>query len=249
MAFRRQMAAAVAGMAVMAGVYGLTLRDSPHVQPVSAAEQQVQTVELEPMTVYFVQLAACETAQEARITAARTVQRGSAGAVVLRDGRFCVYAKMESSQEAAETAVRQLKSQGIDAECVPEAMPTVQMRVTASPTQLRALNDALHALDMACVQPGEIAERLEAKEIDAASARGMAAMLAGDLKAAEAAFRATGAEGRLADSLLNALTQARAELEPLTADDGGTRLMLSGRLRHAGIRILLLRKGIAEFSA
>ena len=74
-------------------------------------------------------------------------------------------------------------------------------------------------------------------------------MLVSDMEAAQADFADAGAQGLLSERLDAALSEAIAALEPMTRDDGQTTdLVLSGRIRCAGIQIWLSRAEVAGIS-
>lgn len=235
-------------LALLTGVcFACTQRQQvqPNVLP-TAAKQTVQVIETEAITAYFVQMAGGDTPELAQVSAARYAQRGSAGYVLSDDTGHHVLARMEFSEQAARDAAEQLNAQGLEAECIPMVSRSVRLQVTASDAQRGALEKLRHALDMACVQPGEIAYRLETNALQSGEARGYAAMLVRDLETALSDFRQTGVSGALADAMISAAEGAVRFLEPLAAENGEGKLLLAGRLRNVGICIWFLRRGIFE---
>lgn len=244
---RRQILLALAAMLTAAALYGMTLAIRPRPVTAVAAEQVTQSVTMEAMERVMVQLDACDTALEARISAARTVRRGSAG-YIYSDGEYRVFGAMAETREEAEQMCEKLRSAGVQADCYPVRAGALTMRVTAGQTQIAALTAALHAMDMAGTQPEAIARRMDAGEIDADRARGLVAMLVSDVETAQADFGDTGAQGALSEQLDGALSGAIAALEPLTRDDGQTALTLAGQIRNAGMKIWFSRAALAELS-
>ena len=142
-----------------------------------------------------------------------------------------------------------LQQAGVQADCYPVEAKALTMKVTAGRAQIAALTAALHAMDMASTQPEALARQLDAGEIDADRARGLVAMLVSDMEAAQADFADAGAQGLLSERLDAALSEAIAALEPLTRDDGQTTdLVLSGRIRCAGMKIWFSRAEVAGIS-
>ena len=245
---RRQIGMAVAAMAAAGMLYLLTLLPHEASAPAVAVEQVTCPVVMEAMQRVMIQLAACDTEADARISAARTVRRGSAG-YIHRDGQYRVLGAMAQTREEAEHICERLRQAGVQADCYPVEAKALTMKVTAGRAQIAALTAALHAMDMASTQPEAIARQLDAGEIDADRARGLVAMLVSDMEAAQADFADAGAQGLLSERLDAALSEAIAALEPLTRDDGQTTdLVLSGRIRCAGMKIWFSRAEVAGIS-
>jgi hypothetical protein len=115
------------------------------------------------------------------------------------------------------------------------------MKVTADAGQIRALTKAVHAVDMAAVQPGRIAMQLDAGEIDAEYARGLMAMLVRDLETAQQNFAEAEPSGLPAEALNGLMRHAVAALQPLTADSVPA-AQLTGRMRCAGLSVWFARE-------
>ena len=241
---RRQIIGAVATMLILGLAYALTLYGAPEAVPV-ASERVTQTVTMQALEGCALQMDRCETAQQARVSAARLSNRGSAGFVCWDDG-YRVLGIMMDSREEAEAMQEKLATGGLETECYACTGKELTLRVTAQQHQIDALNSAIHAVDMAAVQPGRIAAQLDSAEIDGDRARGLVAMLVSDLETAQADFRDTGAQGVLSESLDALMTGALDALEKLTYDGGEMDLLLAGEIRCAGMSVWFKREEMIE---
>lgn len=237
---RRQILWGLAAMALSGAVYVLTLTQPQEAVP-AAAERLTQAVEIQPLCGTAIEMDVLETAEEARIGAGRMVGRGSAG-YVHEDGGYRVLGTMMDTREEAEKMREKLNVAGIAAECYSVSGEGLTLKVTAAQSQIDALTDAIHAVDMAAVQPGRIAGQLDSAEIDGDRARGLVAMLVSDLETAQADFRDTGAQGALSERLDGLMSEAIDMLEPLTEDGGERNLMLAGEIRCAGMAVWFARE-------
>lgn len=241
---RRQIVGAVTAMLVMGAAYALTLYGAPEAVPVSS-ERVTQVVTMQALEGTALQMDACETAQQARVSGARLSARGSAGFVRWDDG-YRVLGIMMDSREEAEEMQKKLAAGGVETLCYDCAGQELTLKATAQQHQLDALNNAIHAVDMAAVQPGRIAAQLDSAEIDGDRARGLVAMLVSDLETAQADFRDTGAQGALSEQLDALMTDALEALEHLTRDGGEMDLMLAGEIRCAGMTVWFARESMIE---
>ena len=137
-----------------------------------------------------------------------------------------------------------LNAGGMKVQCYPCTGQTLTLKVTGEPRQIEALTAAIHAVDMAVIQPENIAQQLDAAKIDSDRARGLVAMLVRDLETAQADFRDTGAQGGLSEPLEALMTEAIAALEPLTQTRVGSDLTLAGQIRCAGISVFFQREAM-----
>jgi len=237
---RRQILWGLAAMALSGAIYLTTLM-KPQAAVPAAAERLTQVVEMQALRGTAIEMDVCESAGEARISAGRMISRGSAG-YIHEDGGYRVLGTMMDTREEAESMREKLISAGVSAECYSVSGEGLTMKVTAAQRQIDALTAAIHAVDMAAVQPGRIAEQLDSAEIDADRARGLAAMLVSDLEMAQADFRDTGAQGVLSERLDGLMSGAIDVLEPLTQDGGETNLTLAGEIRCAGMAVWFARE-------
>lgn len=237
---RRQILNAAAAMALTGVLYVCTLMQPPETLP-AAAERMTQTVEMQALTGTAIEMDVCETEAEARISAGRMTARGSAG-YVHEDGGYRVLGIMLDTREEAEAMRDKLNAASVMVECYGVSGESLMLKVTAAQKQIEALTGAIHAVDMAALQPGRIAAQLDQAEINGSRARGLMAMLVSDLETAQADFRDTSAQGALAEALDALITDALAVLEPLTQDAGQPDLMLAGEMRCAGMKVWFARE-------
>ena len=237
---RRQILWGLTAMLLTGAIYALTLQKPPDALP-TASERRTQTVVLQALSGTAIEMDVCETAAEARISAGRMMSRGSAG-YLHEDGSWRVLGTMMDTREEAEAMQNKLNAAGLAVECYGVSGAELTLKVTAAQHQIDALKDAVHAVDMAALQPGQIAEQLDSAKIDGDRARGLMAMLVSDLETAQADFRDTGAQGPLSEGLDALMTDALAVLEPLTHDGGATDLMLAGEIRCAGMAVWFARE-------
>lgn len=243
---KRRIAASVALMAAMGLVYLCTMQP-PEAMP-AAAERLTQTVELQALSGTALQMDTCETAQQARVSAARLTGRGSAG-YVHQDGGYRVLGIMTETREEAEQMQKRLSDSGILVELMDCSGQSLTLKVTAEARHIESLTAAIHAVDMAALQPGRIAQQLDAGEIDGDRARGLVAMLVRDAETAQADFRDAGAQGALSEGLDALLERAIDALTPLTEDAAADDVRLAGEVRCAGMAVWFAREAlIAQLS-
>ena len=235
---KRQIAAALAAVLATGALYICTL-PQPEAKSV-AAERITQTVTMQALSGTALQMDVCETPLIARISAARLTDRGSAG-YVLAGERYRVLAIMLDTEAEALQMQQKLAQSGVQTELCPCSGQELTMKVTADAGQIRALTKAVHAVDMAAVQPGRIAMQLDAGEIDAEYARGLMAMLVSDLETAQQNFAEAEPSGLPAEALNGLMRRAVAALQPLTADSVPA-AQLTGRMRCAGLSVWFARE-------
>lgn len=182
----------------------------------------------------FVSLGAYERAEEARLTAARLVYRGSAGYLYRDGGETLVFGNAYATKDAAEKAASRLKSEGIPASVVYLRAPDLPVRLTATRTQSEALLNIWESLARGEAALCEISRRLDAGEIDASAARAQLLVVAYESEAAADEFSAA-AKGSTDALICGVRTLSDRFVESLSAlASGGDRaLYLSSRVKHA----------------
>ena len=235
---------AVALCVTMLAVYVLTLDvGGPDVvESMAAAPRVTKEIEFEALTGWCVSMAACESAQEARLAASAYSARGAGGCVAQLEGAWRVLgAVYESEKDARRIAKRLASEEGIPAETLRLRADAVKLRVTASQQQIDAIAGADALLREQARQLGQIALQLDRGELRPDGARKLCAVAAED---AAAASRALSDIPGAADNALCAALIARldslSEMESaLAASAGGRGAILSGMVRCAQIESFL----------
>ena len=237
---KKQIAYALAATMIAGAVYVATL-PRPAAKSV-AAERITQAVTVQALSGTALQMDMTESPLTARISAARLTDRGSAAYVLQKDRCRALGILLESPEEA-ESMRQRLAQSGIETEIYPCEGQALTLRVTADAAQLHALTSAIHAVDMAALQPGRIAQQMDAGDIDAAFARGLMAMLVSDLETAQNAFATAAPAGTHVDAFNHLMREAIAALQPLT-EDALSDTLLTGRMRCAGMHVWFSREAL-----
>lgn len=207
-------------------------------------------VELTAEEAFLIVLGEYPRPDEARLQAARLTFRGSAGYVWQSDGACAVLGNVYFDRLSAERAICLLSEQAIAARLEALRLPALTITLRATQTQIDRFLTSRAALSRARTALVSLSERLDAGQIDAATARAQALVAAYDLQDAKEAFFACVPAG--GDSLTEChralLTQT---LNDLTALAGGqeTEMYLSSRAKCALIRYLLAEaelRGMAD---
>lgn len=204
--------------------------------PTAAPERVTQDLPLDALSVHLIQLNAFESADAARIEAARYVARGAAGYLLENgDGLLRVIgAGYESEEEASSVCERLLQSEGIEASiCLLESAP-VTLRVTASREQIDALRKAEALLRSTAAQMGQSAFALDAGSRTVLQARMDFAQSLEDARLAQEQLNAAAGEtpNRVAASLLSLLKHAVESLEELSSAETQSTLSFSSKIKY-----------------
>ena len=162
----------------------------------------------------FVSLGAFEDAEEARLSAARLIYRGSAGCLYGENGEYLVLGNAYPEADEAEKAVSRLKKEGLSADTFTVRAPTVSLRLTAADAQAKAFIGCWESLIRGENALFEISRRLDAGEIDASAARAqllvvqfaVAALVTRQELEGEIGDSTVGAQARLMSAALRKLT-------------------------------------------
>lgn len=197
---------------------------------------ETRPIELESASYYLIALSGGESAEEARISGARYMQRGAAGYLFKKDGKIYSVGNMYTEKEAAEKMRLHLKNSGIEANVIEISAPGATLRVTAEEKTLDLTQFCLSALSEFEARLLDYSAKLDAGELTRREAGVLLSVLAYDYSAHEAAARAAlpragkNAAGEIYTMYLDLLDEVTA----LTKDEGGE-LMLSARIKHAAI--------------
>ena len=152
---------------VMLGLicYGLSLI-LPAPQSAEEAMPVARALSFDALSAYLIELSEHDSAESARIEAARYVKRGAAGYVLIESGRHKVigarYLTAEQSQQVAE---RLSTSLGISATPIDLHSEPMRLRITAPPIQIAAFERAESRLRPLIDQLNELAMQLDEKQI------------------------------------------------------------------------------------
>lgn len=208
------------------------------VESMSAAPRVTQTVVFESMEMYFVSLAQCATAEEARIQASGFTYRGAAGSVYeAEDAWHVLGAAYESQRDAQRIADRLNDEEDIPAALVHVSVDALNMRITAPETQIAAIIEANQILRNQTQQLGAMALQLDRNEIRPDAARtlcGLACTEASDAsKLLQAIPGAT--ENGLCAALIERLDLLSEMLNAIASSTQDSSAALSSMLRCAQI--------------
>ena len=175
-----------AGMLV---VYMLSLTaanySAPELTAVEAGNAGVRTVselELDATEVYFLSLGSYEDAESARIEAARNTERGAAGYIMEKDGRFLNLGAMYSTQ-AELSAKRMATAEGLECQVVSSTAGGITLRITGTEEETAAVQNGYEALDRSLSALNEAAFELDDGNISIDQARTRIKAEAVELKA------------------------------------------------------------------
>lgn len=190
----------------------------------------------------FVSLGAFEDAEEARLSAARLIYRGSAGCLYGENGEYLVLGNAYPEADEAEKAVSRLKKEGLSADTFTVRAPTVSLRLTAADAQAKAFIGCWESLIRGENALFEISRRLDAGEIDASAARAQLLVVAYESEAAADEFSAAarGSTDAVISAVQSLSNRFLGSLRSL-ASGGDRALYLSSRVKHALISSVLDR--------
>jgi hypothetical protein len=189
----------------------------------------------EPLAVYSVCFGEFPTAEEARIEAARYVQRGAAGYVHEEGGVFRMLAAGYPVEADAKRVAENL-SQSEDLTCTvfPRSASRVRLRITATEKQIETLTASEAELRRYAAELAEIALQLDRSEIDPDAARTLIAVTASRLDEMLRNLRAIpgASENAVCSGLFSLTEQLRASLFVLSSENSRTALSLSGKIKY-----------------
>ena len=237
---------ALALMITMLCVYLLTLGASlmPEASIPSSgdAPRVTEEVAFESAQAYFVALGRFDTAQEARIEAARYIPRGAAGYVV-EDGEtfLALGAAYQTEAEAARVAQSLSQTENLTCEVYSQSAERVRLRVTAQEEHIAAVQNAEALLRATAAQAAEIAFQLDRAEIDPEAARTLINIASGRLGDAHEALSAIpgAAQNSVCAQLLSLTERFQASLFVLSGENSNTTLSLSAKIKYNGIEVAL----------
>lgn len=120
-----------------------TVQAAPGAAPQPAMpvlEQITKEVRFEPLGAALVELAEADSAESARIEAARYTRRGAAGYILQDGSAFRVIGALYADEDGANAVAARLRgAEAIDAKVIGASGAASALRVTASPAQIDAL--------------------------------------------------------------------------------------------------------------
>ena len=139
---------------LLSAVYGG--EPSPPAEP-PEARQQISEIALQPLSAFLIQLHSGDSAEAARIEAARYIRRGAAGYIMPEGGSHSVIGAMYFVRADADAvALRLVEKEQLAAQVLERGAVGVRLRITATAAQigafmaaeqsLRSLTDRLAAL-------------------------------------------------------------------------------------------------------
>lgn len=238
----------IAMVLTMLAVYLITLggRTGEPSAPVSSqkdtATRVTEELSFEGIDLACVSFGTFETAQEARVEAARFTARGAAG-YILEDGGFSVLAAgYEDAQDAQRVADSLSESEDIPCAVCREEASGVRLRITATQEQIQAITGADAALRRHARDLRELALMLDRSETQPSSACTLIAVMAGQLTGTLTELRAIpgGQESPVVRGLIALAEHTQAALSLLSTENSDSPLSLSGKIKYNHIETTLL---------
>lgn len=198
-------------------------------------ERVTEDVEISALNAYLIQLGACDSAEEARVEAARYVQRGAAGYLLPQGERQLVIgAGYDTMAEAESVQKRLYEDERLLSEIQALGSPALTLRVTAAPVQVDALREAEAHLREQTAAMGQTAFAIDAGEVDAPTAR--ARFSVGRDKTADVLGRLSAVAGdqpgAVASGLIDLLAQLRDKQSQLSSAEMKTTLSFSSKIKY-----------------
>lgn len=206
----------------------------------SADQRVTKEIEFPELRRFLIQFGVYDSLDNARVEAARYVERGAAG-YLLYDGRYRVIGAAYDGREEAERVANRLKEQENIACYVYEiSAPAVKLRVTAAPEQIAALIGAESALREQSLAFGRLAYQLDGSEADEAQACLEIGRCAQAIHAARMELAQVAGEriNQVTQQLLDGMERAEEQMAKLSSFQEQTRLDLSSKIKYNYIEIL-----------
>jgi len=228
---------AIALAVTMLMVYLITLDAGPKeesvVSALPAGERVTKEVTLAPLELHCVQFGSFADASNARIEAARYVERGAAGYVYEDDGSFRVLgAGYRQKADAERVAGRLHEDEGIECVVLSRTAEEVKMRITAGENQIEAILAADEARRTQTEQFGELAFQIDRGELTGDAARTLMAVQASQVRDVREALKAIPGENAVFTGLTRQVELLAATLELLSYKNTETDLSLSGKIKY-----------------
>lgn len=224
----------------------LTTMPAPVMQAVTAAGDNspriTREITLPARNIYAACLGRYDNEMDARIEAARLTARGAAGIVRADDGGYAVLGAMYDTQGDAGSVCRRLsREEDIDATVLVCVSAALKLRVTASETQLIAMESALSLLESIPGELNELSYQLDGGRMAADTARALISVMYTDVSNADAGLKAAarGTGDRFCLALCDLTDGLRIALEHMCAPDGPDGLMLSSEMKNVAMRARL----------
>ncbi|MBQ5771531.1 MAG: hypothetical protein IIW08_10195 [Clostridia bacterium] len=199
-------------------------------------------IELEKIDVSLVTLCGQESRENARITSARYMQRGAAGYLYEKGGKWYSVGNLYFSKAEAEKMAQYISDSGIPASVLPLSQKGVTLRVTAEEEMLDALAFCVNAFSEFERSLADYSQRLDAGELSEREARVLLSVLSYDLSAkrAEAGRALSEEDDHAAGSIFRMYLTLLDTAASLTKNEGGE-MMLSARIKYALIESTIQR--------
>lgn len=225
----------------MLAVYIITLsvpaRDGEDEEALSRDERVSREIVFEGVEMYFAALGRSDAQTQARLLAAETAPRGAAGYVFEDGDGFHALGAGYALEADALRITERLRESGLDASVLKLFAGELTLRVTAPAGDVQAIEDAANTLLHQLEQAGSMALEIDRGELQAASARTLAAVSKSELQRALEALKAVdGAADSAVCSGLAELLERSAEDFGAAAHSGAQGAELSGLMRccHVG---------------
>lgn len=216
--------------------------------PPESEQRVTQEIQFPALERFLIQFGVYDSLDNARVEAARYVERGAAG-YLLYDGRYRVIgAAYESREEADSVAGRLKEEEGIECYVYETGAGAVKLRVTAAPEQIDALVNAENALREQSLAFGNLAYQLDSGEIDEAQACIEISRCVQAITLARQSLLEVAGEkvNQVAQDLMDMMEKAEENLSKLSSFQEQTRLDLSSKIKYNYIEILEQHRGYLE---
>lgn len=201
---------------------------------------ETREIDFEDVNLYLVALSGGEDQENARLTSARYMQRGAAGYLFEKDGKWYSLGNVYFSKDEAEKMAAHISDTGIPADTLALSQKGVTLRVTADAGALDALAFCKKAFSEYQKSLIDYSKSLDAGTLSEREARVLLSVLSYDLSAGKAeAERALSVPGEnAAGEILGMYLELIETLTSLTKNEGGE-MMLSARIKYALIDNML----------
>lgn len=198
--------------------------------------KSTREIEIEKAEYYLISLCESDKPETVRLNAARNMQRGAAGYLFEKEGRYYSVGNVYFSKTEAEKMIAHLTKGGMDAKVISVSSKGVTLRVTADQAVLDAAEFAARAFSEWEKSMMDISKRIDRGDLSGREACVLLSVLAYDLGKERSTAEAvsSGAQDHAVKRMMDVYLHMLDQTALLTKNEGGEG-MLSARIKHAAI--------------
>lgn len=220
----------------LSGQYARALRQTAPAERRAGGARVTKEIALEPLTLWCVRFGGYDTAEAARVEAARFTARGAAGYVLEADGTYLLLGAGYAQKAEAERVSERLAAEaGIEGGVVSREAGAVRLRITAEEGQIEEVVAVDAALRQYTEQMASLALRLDRAEIRSDAARTVLTVLAAQLRERLRVLKEIPGEDAVFRGLTAEAEALAAALEVLAHENAAPEAALSGKIKYAYI--------------